>query len=1193
MVNGHSVTLIGLIPDKLYNFKVRSTDLAGNDAYGPSDTFQTAAQSLNPPQISNVQHSNVSANGATITWTTNEPTTSVVEYGPGNLSLVAGSFEMDYPTHTVELKNLDGGKTYQYRVRATNAAGIEAQSSTATFSTPADTSDITEPVISSIQVSSIGARRATITWITDEPSTSFVEWGTDSTYGNGIYGNEVMTINGHSVMLPDVLPPGQLIYFQVRSVNAAGLEGKKAGTPFPTLADTLDATPPTLQSGPEILEKTATTATIQWTTNESTNGYVGYSVNGQLPLYGSEQGSPVFEQTHTIQLVGLTPGTAYKYSLKFRDIAGNLGESINAAYTFDTLGVSTNPIQINDATIAVPDATLTYDSAVAIWDTDLLGDSFVEYGFKGQGLSSGKGSFDLTDEHSVTLTGLLSEVDYEFRVHSRGSDGVLDSSAVLYFTTKEAPDRKPPSIFDVKITAVTSNAISLTWQTDEPSIGQVQYSKDTTYNQSSPLESIYVTTPHGANIGGLEAGKTYHYRVYAKDAAGNESTTAVDGVFATEPETLTTPTGEQLTQSALNNLVSLETIDFDPPGISEVVVSGVTANTAIISWTTNEEGDSVVEYGTTTAAYTKTEAALTLGLKHAVPLQRLNASSTYYFRVSSADAAGNRGRSDEFNFTTLKGQNLTEAPEGETLDEELIRKLEELLGATPVAEGAPEISNIVVSSVTDSSALINWETNKVATSQVHYGFTSTYGLKTDENPDMIRDHWVQLSGLEPGVTYHFKVVSGDGQGAYGESSDRSFQTLLIGDASLPPILTTGPSVTDITSNSAVVMWVTDKPSISVVQFKPARSFLVNLVTKATQVGDFEKYTLQHLVELANLLPDTSYRYQIFSQTTNGSAFKSEEDVFRTKSVSEIYDVRIEGITYNSAKLTWRTGLPATTEVEYGETTNYGESVRKIAFDRQHETTLTNLTPDTLYHFILRGTDEKGNSISTTDFTFQTFGLPVIENKKLIEVNEETIRIEWLTDKETDTLVLITDEGGNQQSFGSPELRTAHSVNIPGLQGDKIYQYQIVAKDRFGQESSTQLFSFKTGKDVIPPVISQVRTDATIRQDGESIQAFISWLTDEPATSLIVYQNGLNELPDDITKAKSASDETLTTNHVILVSDFEPGSVYRFKVMSRDKNGNSAESRDFTILAPKKTGSIIDIIISNLEETFGFLKQLQQ
>jgi hypothetical protein len=92
--------------------------------------------------------------------------------------------------------------------------------------------------------------------------------------------------------------------------------------------------------------------------------------------------------------------------------------------------------------------------------------------------------------------------------------------------------------------------------------------------------------------------------------------------------------------------------DTTPPVISGVVVSAISQTNATISWTTGEPANTQVDYGTTSAYGTTTALTTSLTTPHSQLLSGLTASTTYHYRVRSADAAGNGATSADASFTT-------------------------------------------------------------------------------------------------------------------------------------------------------------------------------------------------------------------------------------------------------------------------------------------------------------------------------------------------------------------------------------------------------------------------------------------------------------------------------------------------------------------------------------------------------------
>ncbi|HEY3061539.1 MAG TPA: fibronectin type III domain-containing protein [Chloroflexota bacterium] len=90
------------------------------------------------------------------------------------------------------------------------------------------TPDTTPPAISYVSSGTPGPTVATITWSTDEPSSSQVEYGHTPGYGSSTTLNSAM-VTSHSVAL-NGLTPGRTYFFRVRSIDAAGNVGTATGS---------------------------------------------------------------------------------------------------------------------------------------------------------------------------------------------------------------------------------------------------------------------------------------------------------------------------------------------------------------------------------------------------------------------------------------------------------------------------------------------------------------------------------------------------------------------------------------------------------------------------------------------------------------------------------------------------------------------------------------------------------------------------------------------------------------------------------------------------------------------------------------------------------------------------------------------------------------------------------------------------
>ena len=281
----------------------------------------------------------------------------------------------------------------------------------------------------------------------------------------------------------------------------------------------------------------------------------------------------------------------------------------------------TNPPIISSVT----SSSVTTNSATITWSTDKASDSQVEYGTTNAYGSSTPLNSTLVTSHSVTLSGLPASTPWHYRVKSRDAAGHLAVSADFTFTT--TADTAAPVISAVSAASISSSGASIKWTTNEASNSQVEYGTTTSYGNSTLLNTSLITN-HLQTVGGLAASTLYHYRVKSRDAAGN---LAVSGDFA---------------------FTTLSAQDTSPPLISGVTSSNISTNSATITWSTDEDSDSQVEYGLSTSYGSLSILNSTLTKSHSVNLTGLSSGQTYSYRVKSRDAAGNLAISSNFAFVT-------------------------------------------------------------------------------------------------------------------------------------------------------------------------------------------------------------------------------------------------------------------------------------------------------------------------------------------------------------------------------------------------------------------------------------------------------------------------------------------------------------------------------------------------------------
>ncbi|MBI4056070.1 MAG: hypothetical protein HY399_00795 [Elusimicrobia bacterium] len=104
------------------------------------------------------------------------------------------------------------------------------------------------------------------------------------------------------------------------------------------------------------------------------------------------------------------------------------------------------------------------------------------------------------------------------------------------------------------------------------------------------------------------------------------------------------------------------------------------------------------------------------------------------------------------------------------------------------------ISNIAVMNISSIAATISWTTQQPSDSQVEYGTSSSYGLFSLLDANLITSHSQTLSNLNPSTLYHFRIHSKNGAGDLAVSLDQTFMTQAASaDTTSPTIKITSPA----------------------------------------------------------------------------------------------------------------------------------------------------------------------------------------------------------------------------------------------------------------------------------------------------------------------------------------------------------------------------------------------------------------
>jgi hypothetical protein len=176
---------------------------------------------------------------------------------------------------------------------------------------------------------------------------------------------------------------------------------------------------------------------------------------------------------------------------------------------------------------------ITSSSATVTWTADNPCSGVVQWGKTTAYELSTPVSIESPGQPTVRLTALTPDTTYFYKITLNGFDGTPVTGPSQAFRTLEPLYTNSLSISGIKVSDITGNSVTITWKTEVPSIGQVEYDVDFPFSNITPPDGS-PRCDHTLTLTNLIDNATYHYRVKATDPAGN-ARISTDSAFVTPP----------------------------------------------------------------------------------------------------------------------------------------------------------------------------------------------------------------------------------------------------------------------------------------------------------------------------------------------------------------------------------------------------------------------------------------------------------------------------------------------------------------------------------------------------------------------------------------------------------------------------------------------------------------------------------
>ena len=270
-----------------------------------------------------------------------------------------------------------------------------------------------------------------------------------------------------------------------------------------------DTTAPTVPTGLTATPVSPTQVNLAWNAATDNVGVTGYDV-----YRGGVQIAAVTTASYANS--GLSPATAYSFTIAARDAAGNVSAfSASAGATTPSVDVIPPSVVITGPPAGPVSGTVNVTASAS----DNIGVLSVQFRLDGQAL----GAEDLAVPYERSWnTSTASNGPHVLTAVARDAAGNMTVSAPVSVTVFVA-DTTAPTITNVNASNITLTNALINWTTNEPADSQVRYGTTTAYGSLTTLDPSRITT-HAHMLAGLQPATLYHYQVLSRDAAGNLAT---------------------------------------------------------------------------------------------------------------------------------------------------------------------------------------------------------------------------------------------------------------------------------------------------------------------------------------------------------------------------------------------------------------------------------------------------------------------------------------------------------------------------------------------------------------------------------------------------------------------------------------------------------------------------------------------
>ncbi len=428
------------------------------------------------------------------------------------------------------------------------------------------------------------------------------------------------------------------------------------------------------------------------------------------------------------------------------------------------------------------------------------------------------------------------------------------------------------------------------------------------------------------------------------------------------------------------------------------------------------------------------------------------------------------------------------------------------------------IANAKVESYTASTAILYWETNRSATSQVKYRIQGTTQWQTTpEYGILVKLRRVGISWLKPVTPYDVEVVSKDNHGREVDSNIPTFTTAA--DIVAPDTtITIGPRAGGSAAPGPIVFQWTGTDDATRTEALLYQYRLDNGAWTPATASPSTTVTLNGLT-----LGNHTFSVRARDESGNTDPTPDARTFTINNTAPVVAGLGADSITYQSGRIFWTTSEPATTVIQWTSGTgDFTESIADGSLQLSHTLGIGPLLSNTDYRVRILSQDEAGNQSTSGEISLHT------GKKRDLSISPSDITFSNPAPVAGDSLTMSAKVQNNADVLlsgvavffdgaGSEISRAAVSVPAHAASGQTVTSAPFTAVQ--GQtRPSVQIISVTPGDDV--PGNNLAFTDLLVNAPAFKLSVtastFRTWVGNDSLFSILVKNIGF--MPQNISSA---------------------------------------------------------------------------